>query len=311
MIALTGATGFIGSYIAKRLPGPIKILSRQSQRPDLSNPSHHWIKGNLCDPSSLHTFVQSSPVLIHLACSTTPRTSDTNWIPDIHNNVIPSVNLFEAYAKSNPEGHIIFSSTGGNMYPLGPHASPFSEDDNPSPRSGYGIHKLSIEHYLRILCENYRLRGTILRISNPYGTLLPTHRAQGLIGVAFAKILANEPLNIVDSLHSVRDYIHLDDLLKAFELSITSPPQQGECRIFNVGSSQGHSLKAVLNLIEKTTDQTLKKNIPPSLPPPSVSILSFEKIQKTLGWAPKITLEDGIQRMWEHCEAMKKLVTTS
>jgi UDP-glucose 4-epimerase len=297
MIAMTGATGFIGSYLSDKLKHPQKRLSRK--KITRADSPHIWITGDLSNKNDLTDFIKNSPVLVHLACSTHPRTSNLDIKHDIHSNLLSTIQLFETYAKENPDGHIIYSSSGGNMYNASSKAASSSEEDLPCPQSSYGIHKLASENYLRLICEMYGIKGTVLRISNPYGVLLPKERAQGLIGVAFAKILANEPLQIFDSMESIRDYIHLEDVVAAFNLAIAKPPKKKECLLFNVSSGHGYSLQQVLQLIEEVSGNTFIKQYPLNyLPSPTYSVQSHNKIKNSLGWKPTLNLREGIQQMW-------------
>lgn len=294
MIGITGATGFIGSYLSDRLPFPQKRLSRHIHN---SKKECAWIQGDLLNQHDCQLFVKDTSTLLHLACTSTPRTSNQNMIQDVHDNVAGALSLFENFAKLNPNGHIIFSSTGGNMYEA-TSSSPHGENDPALPRSSYGVHKLAIEHYLRLICSLYGIRGTILRMSNPYGTLLPSKRAQGLIGVAFSKLLNKETLEIIESMDTVRDYIHLDDIVDACKLVINKPPKIGECRLFNLSSGQGHSISTVLEIIENVSSHSIHKKLPSSELVPTSSVLSYGKLQQAMGWCPKMTLEKGIEQMW-------------
>jgi len=298
MIAITGASGFIGSYIADKFHLPQKRLSRNrvahSKTKELQ-----WIQGDLEDAAVLQHFINDSPTLIHLACSTYPRSSNLDIKQDIQRNLVSTVKLFEAYAKANPGGHIIYSSSGGNMYDATLDKILRTENDFPRPQSSYGIHKLASENYLRLFCEMYGIRGTILRISNPYGVPLPKQRPQGLIGVALAKLIAAEPLQIFDSLESVRDYIHLDDVTSAFNLAIENPPEESQCHLYNVSSGVGYTLNEVLKLIEEAVGRTFIRQISSDkIPSPSFSVLSYQKMKKTLGWTPQINLKQGIYTTW-------------
>lgn len=298
MIAITGASGFIGNYIADRLDFPQKRLSRQEKHNDSKKRLHKWIKGDFEKTEELDDFIKDSPTLVHLAWSSYPRNPKLDIQHEIQRNLIPTIRLLEAFAKINPGGHIIFSSTGGNMYDPTPNGIPRTEEHSPCPQSSYGIQKLAAENYLRLFCQIYSLRATILRISNPYGVLLPKQRTQGLIGVAFAKLLANEPLQIFDHLESVRDYIHLDDVTRAFALSIQHPPKVKECRVLNVCSGVGHPISEVLHLVERTTGRSIIKQFSDvSFSLPTWSVLSYQKIKQTLGWIPTINLQEGIKRM--------------
>lgn len=299
MIAITGASGFIGSYVSNRIPYPQKRLTRKAIEKDAESVKHVWVQGDLTNRRDVQHFIQDCSTLIHLACTTVPRSSNLDMGQDIQENLISTVRLFETFAKSNPSGHIIFSSSGGNMYSAMQKGNLHTEESLPQPQSSYGINKLAAENYLRLLCKMYGIKGTVLRISNPYGVLLPKQRIQGLIGVVFAKLLANEPIDIFDSPESVRDYIHLNDLTKAFELAILHPPSEGECRIFNVSSCVGHTISEVLTLIEEVTGQKINKRYPLEvLPTASWSVLGYQKIKQALGWAPRISLQDGLRNMW-------------
>lgn len=302
MIAITGASGFIGSYIADKLPFPQKRMTRNIHSCcQHSNTKCNWIQGDLQNNDDIKNFVQSSPILIHLACTSNPRTSNLNIINDIEHNLLSTIQLFETFASNNPNGHIIFSSTGGNMYDASIQNVVRTENDIPCPRSSYAINKLAIEHYLRQICEMKGMKGTILRISNPYGVLLSTKRVQGLIGVAFSKALIGEELPIIDSLETVRDYIHLKDVARAFELVLQSPPSIGECRLFNLSSGCGFSNASILDIIEKTTQIKIKKNYSlKELPIPTWSVISSIKIQQALGWRPIISLPQGIEEIWKN-----------
>lgn len=269
----------------------------------LSTKDCTWLMGDLRSRSDTERLVQDASTLIHLACSTNPRTSDLNPIGDIQDNLLTTMQLLDTYVQANPKGHVIISSSAniyGRMEPNAPH----TESQILNPKSSYGIHKLALEHYLRLFCETRGLRGTVFRFSNPYGTLLSTSRTQGLIGLAFAKLLENEPLLIIDSPASIRDFIHLEDIVRAFEMALHSPPNAGECRIFNVGSAIGHSISEALDLVEKTSNKRLQRQYLPSADLlPTGNILSFDKIKRSLGWRPTISLEEGMRKLWGQIRA--------
>lgn len=295
MIALTGSKGFIGSYIADSLPFPQKRLVRHSL--SSLNKKCTLVLGDLSNQRDIETLVEDTQTLIHLAWMNNPWNSNRDVSNDITQNLVFSVKLFETFAKKNPKGHIIFASTGGNMYK---GKIPFTELDPPRPWSSYSINKLAAEQYLHSFCEHYGISATVMRISNPYGILLPSSRTNGLIGVIFAKLLNNESLNIIDSLKSIRDYIHLDDLKKAFHTIIQNPPSSGEFRLFNISSGVGYTLEEVLHLIEKVTHKKILKNFVNANVSPTASVLSPKFIKEKLSWEPQINLEEGLGMMWKN-----------
>lgn len=301
MIAITGSTGFIGAQIYPSIDLPKKCLVRQ---PNPAFPSQEQFKGDLLNSLDREAFVKDSDTLIHLAWVNNPWTSNDNVVSDVTQNLLPSIALFESFAKTNPDGHIIFSSSGGNMYKKN-SSIPHRESDLPAPWTSYSINKLAAENYLKLFCRKYGIRATVLRISNPYGILLPSHRSNGLIGVVFSKLLQNETLNIIDSLHSVRDYIHLNDLTRAIQLVIQSPPKKGHVDIYNVSTGHGSSLKEILNHVEAITKKKISTHFVNTDCEPTYSILSSELIHKKLGWLPKINLEEGLSKMWMSINNLK------
>lgn len=298
MIAITGSTGFIGHYIVDSLPSPQKRLVRK--KPLVSN-SYTPIIGDLNQTTSIESLVSDTNTLIHLAWVNNPWNSNQDIENDIQLNLVSSIRLFETFAKKNPKGHVIFASTGGNMYR---ENKPSSELDLPKPWSSYSINKLSAEQYLQSFCSCYGIRTTVLRISNPYGVILPSNRTNGLIGVIFAKLLQDEPLKIIDSLQSVRDYLHLEDLKSAFQAVIKTPPSEGEFRLFNVSSGIGHSLQDVMDLIESVTGKQIQKTFANSTCSPSTSILSPKYMEEKLQWKPHIHLREGLEMMWKNRQTL-------
>lgn len=298
MIGITGSTGFIGSYICRHLHFPKKVLVRNSAKLILDATTDVY-QGDLTALEDAHAFLQDCTYLIHLACNSNPRLSEGRLVADLEYNLLPTIQLFESYAKNNPEGHIIFASSGGNMYEDHPQTLPKTEDDIPKPRSGYGVHKLAAEHYLRLIAESYGIGGTILRISNPYGAIVDRARSQGLIGVAFAKLHAQEILQVYDSCETLRDYIHLDDVVKVLNIMLSRKEPSKNIETYNISSGVGISIAQVIAEVEAVTGkkmlveytrESLQKR-------PSWSILSMEKAKKELGWHPTVSLRDGLMRM--------------
>lgn len=300
MLALTGATGFIGRYLMQSVPDA-KVLTRNVE---VARKWPNAVEGDLLNARDRYRFVQGCSTLIHLACTSNPRYPITHFSADLEQNLIPTAELFETYARLNPEGHIIFASTGGNMYDDETKIA-HTEEEVPKPRSSYAVHKLAAEHHLRLIAASYGIRATILRISNPYGTLLPKERGQGLIGIAFSKLLAEEPVTLFDAKETLRDYIHLEDIAKCFLAAVEKAPDAGTTRLLNVSSGVGTSIAELLALAESITGLKFKIECAPESnhKRPSYSILCNSKAQHALQWQPQIPLEVGLQTTWQLCQS--------
>lgn len=292
-IALTGGTGFIGQYLVDHLQTPVRRLVRNASR--IKHPGD--VFGDLTQPERIDRLLEGASTLIHLAASNAPRTNDPDMGRDLESNVVVSVRLFERFARMNPAGHIIFASSGGAVYDPTLPQVPRVESDPLRPISSYGIQKVTVEHYLTLLHRLYGVSATILRISNPYGVALPRSRAQGIVGVAYSCALEGLELPLVASLDTVRDYLHLDDLLNVFKILLSQPAPAG-VRTYNVGAGTGTSTREVLDLIQEVTGRRLRIVEQPSgIAEPSWNVLDIGRITAELMWRPKLGLREGLTLM--------------
>lgn len=304
-IGITGATGFLGSYLLKYLVSLKKYelysLSRTISSEKIKNfDSVVWIEGDLSSNKICADFVKNLDLIIHLAHTNTPLTSNRDVSSDTLLNLVPTLNLLQAVRDYGASPHIIYASSGGAIYKPSLNCQSFKESDPCEPSSSYGIQKLTVENYLRLSAEQNWLTATCLRIGNPYGVLLPSERMQGLIGVALNKTLNRQPVKIYGDPNNVRDYIHLEDMCRMFELVIH---QQSSFEVYNVGSGTGYSVNQILDLIEKFTGILMIKEIwqanQTTNQLPSWTVLDIKKSYENLAWEPLIKLEQGLKALCE------------
>ena len=299
-IGITGATGFLGDYLinyfSKSKEYNIYGLSREKDR--ASNKRINWIIGDLSSGNVCKKLIDVSDVILHLAHNNSPINSNQNYFEDCQINLIPSLKLLEEIRKSNKKVHLIFASSSGAVYDNLHQNNGFNEKSITKPTTSYGINKLSMEYYLRLACEEGFITSTILRISNPYGVLLPKNRQQGLIGVALNNIICNQKISIFGDQNNIRDYIHLDDVVTAFKKTLT--PQK-PFNIFNIASGESFSVKEVIEIMKKITNINFgieyinidgSKNLVESV------IIDISKAKNNLSWKPFYKLNDGLSEMW-------------
>jgi UDP-glucose 4-epimerase len=303
LVGMTGATGFLGGYLLRSLVSTgrceIRGLSRSPANLPATPQGVVWQRGDLSSGRDSDTFVNGLDAVIHLAHANTPLSSLRDWASDALLNLTPTLNLIEALRRQRRRINLVFASSGGAIYGSRNHLAPFSESDPTNPQSPYGVVKLTIENYLRLAAEEGLSRVSVLRIGNPYGTLLLPERRQGLIGVAMNQVLRGEPVPIYGSPQNVRDYVHLSDVARIVEICL-EPKWQFE--IFNVGSGRGVSTEDVVALIEKTIGVPVARREVPGVVDaerlPSWVVLDIHKAAETLGWSPQVSLSDGIKRLY-------------
>jgi UDP-glucose 4-epimerase len=304
-IGITGATGYLGSYLIGHLTEgrnySLRALTRTLSRVvEIKSEKVLWQHGDLQSIKVCEDFVCDLDVIIHLAHTNTPLTSNRFLPGDISANMVPAANLIQVIKDQKRKPHFIYASSGGAVYGSSSHNRPFREIDPCVPGTSYGIQKIMVEHYLRMAAEEGWLTATILRIGNPYGILLPSERLQGLIGVVFNQLIHNLPVRIFGSLENVRDYMHLKDLCRIFEAVLTP---HNPIDIFNVGSGKGYSVKEVLSFIESFSGKNILSQFARLNEDfhhlPSWVVLDIAKAKLELKWEPQIELEFGIKQLCE------------
>jgi UDP-glucose 4-epimerase len=192
---------------------------------------------------------------------------------------------------ANVESYI-FLSSGGTIYGP-PEYLPIKEDHPTRPISSYGMTKMIVEQYLRLLCRNSAMRYTSLRVSNPFGPGQDTIKGQGLVASILKCLSETRPVTVYGDGRSERDYIYVDDLIDAICAAIDRPPIGGA---INVGSGIGRSILDVVAALE----DVMLRDIPVLFADERTTdarsnILDPAKARDLLGWAPKTDFMDGLR----------------
>jgi UDP-glucose 4-epimerase len=301
IIGFTGSSGFIGSYLVRALTagrmGSVRLLLRRLPAAG-EEFGAEVVHGDLRSPKDCEQFAKDLDLIIYLAHCNAPVNSDLDQPNDALLNIVPLLNLLQTIRALKTRPHVIYFSSGGATYRRSSHRIPFRETDLSEPSSSYGIQKLAAEHYLKLAAERGHLTCTVLRPGNAYGTLLPQHRMQGLIGVAINNVLHKQPVRVFGSIDNVRDYVHLADIRSIVE-KVARPKEP--FTILNVGSGQGHSVREVLQTIEECVASPFQIEMAqdPQYGPWLTDwvVLDVSKAQREFNWAPTVNFRDGIRAM--------------
>ncbi len=242
-IIITGGNGFIGSNLAKRLYSlghkNLVIVDRNKSK----NSKIKTVLGSFSDKDLLSRTINKNDIVVHLACSSIPATSESNREKDIEENVIGTLNLLDVCIKKGA-GKFVFVSSGGTVY--GDYGKKLlKEEFNCNPANSHGAMKLAIEKYIQIFNRLYGLKYVIARKGNVYGRIGDRNRQQGAIDVFLQKILNSEQVEIWGDGNSVRDYVFIDDAVEFLVKAIKNPIQG----VFNVGTGKGTPLKEIIKII--------------------------------------------------------------
>jgi UDP-glucose 4-epimerase len=292
-----GGNGFIGSHIVDALVAaghPVRVFDLRPGRFHEPVAGVDYQYGNWEDLPALEAAVTGMDVVFHLIATTIPATSNQDMVYDVRSNVLNSLLLFQTCVEQGAK-KVVFASSGGSVYGI-PRHNPIPETHPTDPLSSHGIAKLMVEKYLALFHRLYSLDYVIVRASNAYGERQDPWGRLGAITVFLGKTARGEPIEVWGDGSVIRDYIHVGDVAKAY---VQLAEANLEDHVFNVGSSEGHSLNDILRLIHEVTGRIPQVRYTPGRPfDVPANVLDIGRICSAVPWKPLIPLRTGIERTW-------------
>ena len=221
-----------------------------------------------------------------------PVESEEDVLGSIADRCRPLLIAFKAIEQMAKPPQVFLFSSGGTIY--GDYTDvPISEDSLTSPTTAYGIANLCSELLARKYAARLSLRLTIFRCANVYGKYQQPGRSQGLIATAIESGRNGNPITIFGDGESIRDYIHIDDVVQIVERvsNLVSSPS-----VLNVGTGVGTTVNEVLSAVEKSMDIRFDVKIAESRSSDVRSAVLDPTLVRTLTGIRTISLSDGILR---------------
>ena len=320
-LLVTGGCGFIGANFVRLLladrPGWRVInLDKLTYAGNLDNlrevadsPRYTFVRGDICDPSLVAELFARERIdtVVHFAAESHVDRSIDDPDAFIRTNIHGTFTLLEAARRSWPAdaaaaGHrFLHVSTDEVFGSLGPTGL-FTETTPYDPRSPYSASKASSDHLVRAYCHTYGLPVLITNCSNNYG---PYQFPEKLIPLMLNNGLHGRPLPVYGDGGNVRDWLYVEDHCEAI-VRVLTDGRVGES--YNIG---GHNEKRNLEIVELLCDMLDRKVGPLASGQPRRSLITFVrdrlghdrryaidagKIERELGWTPRWTFEQGIER---------------
>ena len=271
------------------------------------DPRAHFIQGNLADATTLDDAIATAKPegIIHFAAFI--EVGESMKLPGKYfaNNVGNGINLAEAAVKHGVR-KIVFSSTAA-VYGMPKHI-PITEAEAKQPINAYGESKLMFEKILGWFHDLKDLQYTALRYFNAAGATEKygedhspeTHLIPLIMQAAEGK---REKISVFGTDYDtpdgtcIRDYIHVLDLAQAHLLAL----ENHDSGAFNLGSGQGHSVKAVIDTVRAVTGKDFKIEYAERRPGDPARLISDSSAARaTLGWKPQFEdIESIVASAWK------------
>jgi len=299
-ILVTGGAGFIASQIADayiREGHEVHVLDNLSTGFEKNiNPKAYFIKSDISSPAILDLFGKEKfDVVNHHAAQIDVRKSVNDPIFDATTNILGTINLLQCCIKTGVK-KFMFASTGGAVYGEQEYF-PADEKHPTNPVSPYGITKLSIEKYLFFYKNEYGLNHSILRYANVYGPRQNPFGEAGVVAIFTSKLLKNENPIINGEGKQTRDYVFVEDVVRANVITLNSNSSD----IYNVGTNVETSVNELFaKLNEIAGGKAIEKHGPAPKGEQARSVITSEKLFKKFNWKPSIHIDEGLRKTFDY-----------
>jgi UDP-glucose 4-epimerase len=294
-ILVTGGAGFIASHITDAFieegHDVVVLDDLSSGFEENINAKAKFIKMNICDSEVENLFEEEKfDVVNHHAAQMDVRKSVADPAFDANINIIGTLNLLQSSVKHGIR-KFMFASTGGAVY--GEQLFfPANESHQTNPVSPYGISKLSVEKYLNYYQNEYKLSYTILRYANVYGPRQNPFGEAGVVSIFCNKMLKGKQPIINGDGKQTRDYVYVQDVVKANLLTLT----EVKSSVYNIGTSVETDVNELFSMINEIIGNgQIEKHGPPPPGEQMRSVITSDKLFENLNWKPSTTLIDGLK----------------
>lgn len=288
-ILITGAGGFIGGKCVEFFKRKYKVITL-----DFRNTDYEF---DISISKNFEMIQEHIDIIIHCAAQSGGYRGLVDPELDCDWNCKGTLNIVN-FAKQREVKKIIYTSS---MAVYG-NGSYITEIAPLNPISNYGVSKLCGEYYVRTLSTTCDIAFTILRLFNTYGFGQDMHNLkQGMVSIYLAQALTDNKILVTGSFDRVRDFIHVDDVVRAVELAVLDNRTKNQ--IYNVCSNREITVGTLLKCITGLFDKTIELVEMDGYVGDQLGNSGNNNKLKQLGWVPLIKLEDGLKDFYNrHCE---------
>ena len=300
-ILVTGGAGFIGSTIADLFVASgwdVAVLDDLSSgRRENVPPGARFHPCDVRSAAATDVILEERPTVIcHEAAQIDVRKSMADPRLDCDVNLGGLLNVMQAAVKAGSVRQVLFASSGGAMYGE-TEEIPTPEDHPARPVSHYGVAKTASELYLGVYRESFGIAYAALRYANVYGPRQDPHGEAGVVAIFSGRLLAGKPCVIYGDGKQTRDYVFVGDVARANLLAA----ERGFSGALNVGTGVETDVNRLHALMARAAGVDARPGYAPGRPGEQRrSCIDPSAARAAIGWAPEVSLEDGLRHTLEY-----------
>lgn len=293
-ILVTGATGFIGSYLCRELLNrgfKVNALTHSGRTDNikdlLANQNFHLHTGDIQNTGMLNSLLIKNNVetVFHLAAKLPADTDKENLLPSFNVNATGTMSVLQASAACRVKTFIYTSTM--SVYSEPPEYLPVDEAHATKPSTIYGIAKLTGELCCRLYEKDMKI--IILRYGGVYGK---NHGEPDAVAIFTKQALSNQPLTIYGDGKQSSDFMYIGDAVEGTLLAW----MKNAAGVYNIGSGQETSVHKLAQLILE--ESGIKSEIiltGERTDRPFRFVLDISRARKSFGYTPR-NIEEGLRR---------------
>lgn len=335
-ILITGGCGFIGANYTDRLLARgerVVVFDNLSRRGSEKNAEwlrekygarFELIRADIRDARAIADAAREADAIFHFAAQVAVTTSVADPRTDFEINALGTFNALEAARLSSRHPIFVFASTNkvyGGMddvivvekptrYAYRDLIGGVSEQQPLDFHSPYGCSKGAADQYVRDYHRIYGLRSVVFRQSAIYGYRQFGVEDQGWLAWFIIAAVLGKPITIYGNGKQVRDMLFIDDLMDAYD-AVLARIDQIAGQVYNIGGGP-HNTTSVWTEFAPMLEKLLGKPIPFTYGDwrpgdQRVCVYDISKAKRELGWEPKISVPDGVERLYRWVVENKNL----
>jgi UDP-glucose 4-epimerase len=305
-VLVLGGAGYIGSHAVYQLIDQgeevVVIDNLETGHRGAVHPKARFYEGDIRSLEFLTSVFQKEKIdsVIHFAANSLVGESMEKPLKYYDNNVHGTQVLLQAMVEHDVKT-IVFSSTAATYGE--PEVVPITESMPTNPTNAYGETKLTMEKLISWTQQAHGVNYAALRYFNVAGARETAEIGEDhspethLVPIILQAALGQRPhITIFGDDYDtpdgtcIRDYVHVEDLINAHLLALNYLRKGGASDVFNLGSSQGFSVKEMIEAARSVTGKEIPAQIGPRRAgDPSTLVASSDKAKKILGWNPART----------------------